>query len=76
MIRSASPRHATSACSDSKALAPHYGQQVHNSTRSANAGRRKILYLREDHLLARIRHERSLHFQYPELRNAGPEAIA
>jgi len=48
----------------------------HNSTRSANAARSKILYLREDRLVARIQHERALHLDHPQLRDADPDVIA
>ncbi|WP_246002294.1 recombinase family protein [Allorhizocola rhizosphaerae] len=48
----------------------------HNSTRSANAARRKILYLREDQLVSRIQHERNLHLDHRQLRDADPEVVA
>lgn len=48
----------------------------HTSTRSPSQARRKILYMREDQLLARIRCTVALHHQHPQLRNADPERVA
>jgi hypothetical protein len=48
----------------------------HNSARSTSSARPSILYIREDHLLARIRHDRQLHQQHPGLRNPDPHTVA
>ena len=48
----------------------------HSSARPRTANRPKILYVREDDLLARIRHHRQLHRQHTDLRDAGPQVIA
>jgi len=48
----------------------------YNSARTKPASRPKILYVREDQLLARIHHDRALHQQHPELRTIDPDAVA
>jgi DNA invertase Pin-like site-specific DNA recombinase len=48
----------------------------YNSARTKPAARPKILYVREDHLLARMRYSPALHQQHPELRTIDPGAVA
>jgi DNA invertase Pin-like site-specific DNA recombinase len=48
----------------------------HNSARPWPTSHPKILYVREDHLLTRIRHDRHLHRSYPALCDADPHQVA
>ncbi|WP_256370657.1 recombinase family protein [Micromonospora sp. KC723] len=48
----------------------------HASTRTRTSTQPKILYIREDHLLDRIRHDRGLHRRHPALRSPDPEKLA
>jgi hypothetical protein len=48
----------------------------YNSARTKPVSRPKILYVREDRLLALIRHDRSLRRQHPELLTMEPNAVA
>ncbi|MGA5311875.1 zinc ribbon domain-containing protein [Micromonospora taraxaci] len=45
----------------------------HTSTRTRTSAQPTILYIREDHLLDRIRHDRGLHRRRPALRSPDPE---
>ncbi|MCW3844917.1 zinc ribbon domain-containing protein [Micromonospora yasonensis] len=48
----------------------------HTSSRTKTSPQPKILYIREDHLLDRIRHDRGLHRYHPALRSPDPEKPA
>ncbi|MEW2386435.1 hypothetical protein AB0873_30865 [Micromonospora sp. NPDC047707] len=48
----------------------------HTSSRTKASPRPKILYLREDHLVDGIRHDRGLHRHHPALRSPDPEMVA
>ena len=45
------------------------------STRTKTSPQPKILYIREDHLLHRIRHDRGLHRHHPALCSPDPEKL-
>jgi DNA invertase Pin-like site-specific DNA recombinase len=47
----------------------------HNSTQPRPTSTPKILYIREDQLLARIQQDSTLHEQHPRLRSAEPKTI-
>lgn len=47
----------------------------HTSSRTKTSPQPKILYIREDHLLDRIRHDRGLHRHHPALRSPDPEKV-
>ncbi|MCW3817758.1 recombinase family protein [Micromonospora sp. DR5-3] len=47
----------------------------HTSSRTKTSPQPKILYIREDHLLDRIRHDRGLHRHHPALRSPDPEKL-
>ena len=47
----------------------------HTSTRTKACARPKILYIREDHLLDRIRRDRGLHRPHPALSSPDPEKV-
>ncbi|MFI7209233.1 zinc ribbon domain-containing protein [Micromonospora aurantiaca (nom. illeg.)] len=48
----------------------------HTSSRTKTSPQPKILYIREDHLLDRIRHDRGLHRHHPVLRSPNPDKVA
>lgn len=48
----------------------------HTSTHTRTSAQPTILYIREDHLLDRIRHDRGLHRRHPALRSPDPEKLA
>ncbi|MGY3521006.1 recombinase family protein [Micromonospora sp. PTRAS2] len=48
----------------------------HTSSHTKASHRPKTLYIREDHLLDRIRHERGLHRHHPALRSPDPVKVA
>lgn len=48
----------------------------HTSSRTKSSPRPKILYIREDHLLDRVQHDRVLHRHHPALRSLDPEKVA
>ncbi|MEU1755715.1 hypothetical protein ABZ436_24085 [Micromonospora matsumotoense] len=55
----------------------HLGGRPPYGYRLADAGPQPtILYIREDHLLDRIRHDRGLHRRHPALRSPDPEKLA
>ncbi|MEU3457262.1 hypothetical protein ABZ671_27205 [Micromonospora sp. NPDC006766] len=48
----------------------------HTSTRTKTSARPKILYIREDHLLDRVQHDRELHRAHPALCSPDPDKVA
>lgn len=48
----------------------------YSSTRAKPSPRPKILYVREDQLLDRIRHDEQAHRLHPRLRGSDPNAVA
>nr|WP_143728165.1 hypothetical protein [Micromonospora cremea] len=48
----------------------------HTSSRTKTSPQPKILYMRSDHLLDRVQHDRGLHRHHPALRSPDPEKVA